>query len=695
MMLLFKKIKKFKKIAKVPLVVQLEALECSAACLSMILAYYKKFVPLEQLRIDCCVTKHGSNAKNLVDAAQIHGLKAWGVKIEAEELKKNGHFPCIIHWNFNHFVVLAGFKGKKAIIYDPAAGAYVVDASNFNSNFTGICLNFTPTKNFKPDGKPKTATKFFAHILKNTIPAFSFFFIVSFLTLAINLIKPGFLHFFIDIILNNKNKTWLLGFSFTTIATAATSLTLVWLKTVHFPKIEGKLSAIGNCKFIWRMLNLPLEFFSGRLTGEIQMRQNLNASIAKQIMKQITPLVLSSVNTIIILLVMLRFSVFLTTVVSLTSLIATLICKFSSKKQLNLEKIVLKSEGKLCSMLLAGLNSIESIKINGAENQFFQNWANAQAVLNHQIAKCPPLATLPKFITSLSSKAIFVVGAFLLITNNNLTSGMIISCNMLLELMMKPFNNFLNTQQSLQSIKTKIERVEDVMNFKVNKSVPKNKPTKTLNKLSGKIEIKNLKYSHIGERNAIFNGLSFKIKPGEKVALIGPPGCGKTTLIKLLTGLLTQQQGQILFDGHEIDEIEKNVFRGCVAVVSHNTFFFQDTIKNNLKMWNKTVDDMKLIEAANKAQISREIDLHGGFDSKILEHAHNFSKGQKQQLDIARALALNPSILILDEATSAIDLKTETKIFEQIFKEKFSCIVATSPDKLNGFLTHFAKVVQL
>ena len=190
MMLLFKKIKKFKKIAKVPLVVQLEALECSAACLSMILAYYKKFVPLEQLRIDCCVTKHGSTAKNLVDAAQIHGLKAWGVKIEAEELKKNGHFPCIIHWNFNHFVVLAGFKGKKAIIYDPAAGAYAVDASNFNSNFTGICLNFTPTKNFKPDGKPKTATKFFAHILKNTIPAFSFFFIVSFLTLAINLIKP-------------------------------------------------------------------------------------------------------------------------------------------------------------------------------------------------------------------------------------------------------------------------------------------------------------------------------------------------------------------------------------------------------------------------------------------------------------------------------------------------------------------------
>lgn len=692
---LFEKLKQIKKVANVPIVVQLEALECAAACLGMILAYHKKFIPLEQLRIDCCVNKHGSNAKNLINAAQLHGLEACGIKIEPTELKKNGQFPCIIHWNFNHFVVLAGFKHNKAVIYDPAAGLEFVNFSNFSNSFTGICLNFKPGKNFKPSGKPKTTTKFFLQTLKSSATAFGFFFIVSILTLAVNLIKPGFLHFLVDVILSHKNKNWLIGFSIAATATAVASLILIWLKTVHFFKIEGKLSAIGNCKFIWRLLHLPLEFFSGRLTGEIHMRQNFNASIANQIVRQITPLVLSSINTIIFLIIMMRYDMFLTMVVGLTSLTATLICKFSSKKQLNLQKIKLKSEGKLNAITIAGLGSIESIKINGTENQFFQIWADAQANLNHQALKDPPLANLPNLIANLSSKAIIVVGAFLLIKNGKMTLGMIVSFNMLLKMMIKPFNVFLNTHQNLQSIKTKIERVEDVMNFKLKNSFQKNTATKTLNKLSGKIEIKHLKFSHVGEQEPLLNNFNLKINPGEKVALVGPPGCGKTTLIKLITGLLFQQQGQILFDNRKINEIEENVFRNCVAVVNHKPFFFNGTIRNNLTLWNEAINDLALIEATKKAQIYYEIELHGGFDGQILEHANNFSKGQKQQLDIARALALNPAILILDEATSAVDSQTEIEIFKQIFKEKFSCIVATTPDKLNNLLPLFSKIVQL
>lgn len=689
MLKIFKKLKlKNKKIAKTPIIVQLEVLDCAAACLCMILAFYKKFVPLEQLRIDCKINKHGSNAKNIVEAANKHGLDAFGLKIEPEELKKNGNFPCIIHWNFNHFVILSGFKNEKAVLCDPAIGLNLVDFTNFCKSFTGICLNFKPNKNFQPGGKPKTTTKFFIKILKNSFKAFIVLSIISILNLFIKLIEPGFLHFLIDKILTGQNIKLLLPFAAIMVATTLANLALLWLKNVHFLKVQGALFASGSCKFVWKMINLPLEFFSTRLTGEIQNRKQFNSSIANQILSQFTPLILNAINLTMFYLIMLRYNAFLTIVLFLTNTTAILISKFSLKNQLNLEKIKLKHEGKLAAITVSALKSIETIKANGTENQFFQQWADAQAQLNAQTLKDPPLATLPKFIANLSPKITIIFGAILMV-QNRLTLGMIVAFNMFLKNMVKPFDNFLNYHKNLKNLRTKIERIEDIMNY--NQPIKFYKKTqnskKYRKKLSGKIEIKNLKFSHTGENKPLLNNFNLKIEPGEKIAIVGPSGCGKTTLVKLMTGLLWPQQGEILFDGKQINEIEKSLFKNSIAVVANKPFFFTDTIKNNLTMFSPEVNELNLIKAAKKAQIYYTIEEHGGFTSKVLEHAKNFSSSQKQKLDIARALVKEPQILILDEATSSIDLQTELKIFENLLKESCSCIFISKLGHIPKFCT--------
>ena len=298
-----------KGVAKVPIIMQMEALECGAACLTMVLAYYEKWIPLEEVRVSCGVSRDGSNAKNVLKAARFYGLKADGYKVEPEVLMEQAAFPCIIHWNFNHFVVLDGFTGKKAILNDPARGKVEVSLEEFDKSFTGICLLFEPGEDFEPSGKPKSVLDFAAKRLKGAGPAIAFVVLTTVIGSLCEIIQPGFYQVFMDRILTRRNSDWAVPFLVLLSVFTGLQIAVAWINVVYSMRINGKLAIVGSSSFMWKILGLPMEFFSQRMAGDIQSRQNSNAEIASNLVNTFAPLVLNTATMFFYLIVMVRMSI--------------------------------------------------------------------------------------------------------------------------------------------------------------------------------------------------------------------------------------------------------------------------------------------------------------------------------------------------------------------------------------------------
>lgn len=296
-----------KGVARVPVVMQLETLECGAACLCMVLAYYGKWIPLEQVREDCGVSRDGASAKNIVKAAQYHGLEASGYRFEPEELREKGIFPCIIHWNFNHFVVLCGFKNGKAYLNDPARGSYSVPMELFDDSFTGICIEFLPAKGFVPSGKPKSMFSFAAKRLKGTGPAIAFTVLTGIIAALIAFLRPAFSRVFIDRLLTGTDKNWIMPFFVLLAAFSVIEILMSALQAVYAMRINGKMAVVGSASYMWKVLRLPMKFFSQRMAGDIQQRQLSNAVIAGTLINTLAPLLLNAVMVVFYLVVMIRY----------------------------------------------------------------------------------------------------------------------------------------------------------------------------------------------------------------------------------------------------------------------------------------------------------------------------------------------------------------------------------------------------
>lgn len=382
---------------KVPVVMQMEALECGAASLTMILAYYGKWIPLEQVRADCGVSRDGSNAKNILKAARSYGLVAKGYRYEPEGLKENGKFPCIIHWNFNHFVVLDGFKGSKAYLNDPAKGSYSVPMEIFDKSFTGICLMFEPAESFVPGGAPKRILTFAKKRLKEAKTAMVFVALTTLITALLGIITPAFSRIFMDRLLTGENPEWFLPFIFALGGISVIQLIVEWIKAVYSLKINGQLSAVGSTDYMWKVLHMPMEFFSQRMAGDIQQRQRMNASVAQSLVETFAPLALNTVMLVFYFVVMLRYSLILTLVGGVASIVINLVVsRIISNKRMNITRVQMRDAGKLAGATVAGIEMIETIKASGAEglgiagqSEMHEDCYRAQA-LYHQTVRQDP-----------------------------------------------------------------------------------------------------------------------------------------------------------------------------------------------------------------------------------------------------------------------------------------------------------------
>lgn len=667
-------------VKKVPVILQMEALECGAASLSMILAYYKKFVPLEQLRMDCNVSRDGSTAKYINLAARHHGLEAKGYRMSVEKLKEDTAFPMIIHWNFNHFVVLCGFRGNKAIINDPAGGTVSVDMEEFNRSFTGVVLKFKPSEHFQPSGKPKSVISFVKKRIVGNTSVLALTILMGLVISMLALVKTVFYKVFTDNILIGGMPEWMDSIISGMLIVLAAAFAAEIIRSVCLAKLQAKMSIGSSSSFMWHILRLPAEFFSQRFAGDIASRQQSNNTIAFALCNQIAPVILNIVMILIYLAVMVYYNVVLAFVGIAMAIINIILMKSVSKHNTNAAKSIQRDSGKLSGIMVAGVSMIETIKASGSEFGFFEKIAGYQTKYNNAMLSLrkrnTAIGIVPEILSGISTGVVLMLGVYY-IFQGSFTIGSLMAFQSFMNLFLSPVGSLVNSIQTFQDMSGEMERVDDVMNYPADVS-GKDCYVKTDNykKLSGSVEIKKLCFAYSSLAPNLIENFHLKANKGQMIALVGGSGSGKSTIAKVISGLYAPRSGEVLFDGKSIGEIDRYIFTNSVAVVDQSVSMFSGTVKENITMWDETIPEEIIIQACRDACIHDDIMLlEDGYESVIAEGGSNFSGGQRQRFEIARAFALNPSILILDEATSALDPMTEKLVMDAVKRRNITCFV--------------------
>ena len=666
-------------VVKVPVVMQLEVLECGAASLTMIMHYYQKWIPLEQARGDCGVSRDGANAKNIILAARSYGMEAKAWRVDPEDLVAEGPFPCIIHWGFNHFVVLCGFRRGKAVLNDPARGRVEVSMEEFDQEYTGVMITVEPGPDFVPSGKRKTVFSYAKERLTGTSAAVTFVVLTTTISSLLGVISPVFSRVFLDRLLSGRNPEWLMPFIAAMSAFAVVNIVVLWIAAVYSLRIQGKMEAVGSTTYLWKVLRLPMQFFSQRMAADIADRQATNASIAGSLVNTFAPLALNTIMMLFYLVAMLRYSVPLTAVGIAAIGINLAVSLLITPQQVNLTRVQMRDNAKLSSSTASNIRMIETIKASGAEKGVFGRWAGFQASVNTQQNKYIKMNTflgvIPTVVTSLTNIVVLGAGVYLVL-HGSFTVGMVMAFQGFMSSFMAPANSMISAGQSLQEMITQMERVDDVMSYPTDPYLEEREKTADYEKLTGAIEMKDIVFGYAPLGDPLITDFNLSVKPGQKIALVGRSGCGKSTLAKLLSGLYQPWSGSIEFDGHPISEIDRNVFIGSVAVIDQSVTLFEDTVSANIKMWDNSIEDFEMIMAARDAGIHEDIVMRpGGYQHKMSENGRDFSGGQRQRIEIARALSQDPTICILDEATSALDAKTEFEVVRSISMRGITCVI--------------------
>ena len=655
------------KIAKVPMVMQMEAVECGAASLTMILAHYGKWLPLEQVRADCGVSRDGSSAKSILRAARNYGLEAKGFRKEPEALE--GTQPAIIHWNFEHFVVFRGFDKKgNAYLNDPGSGPVKWPMEEFRKHFTGICLTFKPTEHFKKEGEQTSILSYIRKNLSGAGEAFWLTFTFALMTAFITLLTPLFTRIFLDEILSGKNADWAMWFFMAMGALAAYQFFVVLLQTRYSKRIAGHLALKGNREYLYHLLRLPMSFFSMRHVGDLQQRMHLNEQITHSLVDVLAPQVINIGLLLLYLVLMFSYSTWLTLIGIVAAAVNLGIVKYFSKVRINLIRSMEHSEGQYFSATISCIDNMESIKAAGAEMGFFKYWSGLWAHKFNMNANADKqqtqMALLPVLANGLVNMAVLVLGAYLIL-QGDLTVGMLMAFQGFMGSFLQPVNAIVNASQTIVEMRSQMERVEDVMKYPEDHR--DNEGEVVQGKLGGLLELKHVTFGYSPLQPPLIEDFNLRIEPGHSVAFVGSSGCGKSTLAKLISGLYKPWSGEILFDDRPIESISNEELTNSVAVIDQNVVLFDDTVAQNIRMWDPSIEDFTMMIACNDAQIRADIvSRPEGFGTKIVKGGQNFSGGQRQRIEMATALAKEPAILIMDEATSALDPKTEDEVMRRI-----------------------------
>jgi NHLM bacteriocin system ABC transporter peptidase/ATP-binding protein len=670
-----------KERVKVPTVLQMEATECGAASLAMILAYYGRWLPLEFLRQECGVTRDGSNADNLLKAARRQGCVAKAFAGRSEVLRKK-EFPLILFWEFNHFLVLEGFQGDTVFLNDPAMGRRTVTWDEFLTSYTGVYMKITPSENFKPEGEPYSIVKTVAAKLKEDKWALIFLMVLGLCMIIPGLAIPVMGQIFIDDVFSLKHADWIVKLLNAMFGTMILLGIMTAMRAAVLTYWQKKLTIADSSGFFWHVLRMPVAFFQQRYAADIASRIQFNESTAEVLSNQAATALLDLLVALFYLLLLFQYSVPLTLIGVSISVVDIFVFLYMRRRQTDLIMRIQQDASKAYGVLMSGLMMVESIKANGSEGDLFAKWAGyaAKASVATQEMKLWTMKVklLPLLLGGLNSALIMTVGGFS-IMEGIMTAGIYMAFNNLIAKFHEPVQKLLSLGNVLQNTEMQMRRLDDVRRYKTDSlNYPDENQTVSFtgNRLSGELTLKDVSFGYSPLDPPLIEHFDLHLEPGRWAAVVGSSGSGKSTLAKLVAGLYEEWSGDILFDGVKRREIPRPVIVNSLATVDQDVFQISGTVRQNISMFDKSVPSADIVQAAQDACIHDDIiQLQGGYDAEVAEGGLNFSGGQRQRLEIARALAFNPSLLILDEATSAIDPMTEQKCLENIRRRGCTCLI--------------------
>jgi NHLM bacteriocin system ABC transporter peptidase/ATP-binding protein len=668
---------------RTPTVLQMEAVECGAAALAIILAHFGRWVPLEQLRISCGVSRDGSKASNIVKAARSYGLVAKGFKKEPGDLRTLRP-PMIIHWNFNHFIVLEGIRKGKVYLNDPGLGPLIMTEEELDQAFTGVVLTFEREPGFKPGGDPPRLLGSLKKRLVAARAALAFVVLVGLALVVPGLVVPVFSKVFVDSVLLEGRHDWLEPLLLAMGVTALLTAALTWMQQVYLLRLESKMALSSSSRFLWHVLRLPVEFFNQRFHGDVSSRVGINDRVAQLLSRDLATNVLGVLMIVFFAVLMFQYDPLLTLVgVAIVSLNMAAL-RFVSRKRVDRSYRLLQEQGKLLGTAIGGLQMIETIKASGGEADLYSRWSGHQAkVVNsrQELERYTQLLdAVPPLLAALNSAVVLGLGG-LRVMNGALSLGGLVAFQALMTTFIAPVSRLVSLGGRLQAVEGDMARLDDVLRYPVDDQLgdaavaaPPGEDFPV--KLSGHLELRGVSFGYSRLDPPLIQDLSLTLRPGARIALVGGSGSGKSTISKLVTGIYQPWQGEILFDGRRRTEIPPGVMANSLGFVDQNIFLFEGTVRDNLTLWDSTVPLPEVVAAAKDGAIHDDVAARsGGYDSKVDEAGANWSGGQRQRLEIARALVNRPSLLVLDEATSALDPVTESEIDESLRRRGCTCLI--------------------
>ncbi|MDR2528979.1 MAG: NHLP family bacteriocin export ABC transporter peptidase/permease/ATPase subunit [Synergistaceae bacterium] len=665
---------------KTPTLLQMEAVECGAASLGIILSHFGLIRPLEELRMQCGVSRDGSNALNVLKAGRGYGMEGRGFRSSAEDLAME-KMPLIIHWNFNHFLVLEGFKRGKAYLNDPASGHRTAPLEEFYQSFTGVALSFKPGEKFKKGGKKYSVVADVARRLVREKLALLFIMIVGLLMIIPGLAQPVFNQVFIDDVLSRTHSNWLTNLILAMALACFMDVALNFLRAWCLAKWQTKLTVAGSSSFFLHVMRLPLAFFQQRFSGEIAMRVGLNEQVADVLTDEAATAALDFLVAIFYLLLLSQYSVPLTAIGVSFSVMNLALMFFMRGRLEELSLRIQQDAGKAIGTAVSGLQIIETLKANGNEADFFSKWAGhnaklAQGRMEMALAS-QAMVVGPALLNAINTALIMLVGGFQ-IMDGLMTAGVFIAFRSLMEDFQAPLGKIMSLGTTLQQTSMQMQRLSDVLRYDIDATFyPRTPPAPIARKkLTGQVELRDVTFGYSPLKEPLIENFNLTLESGKWVALVGGSGSGKSTVARVVTGLQSEWNGVVLFDGMKRTEIPSDVIVNSIAAVDQEIFLFSGTVRENLSLFNSSIPQADVVAAAIDAAIHDDItNMEGGYNHRIKEGGANFSGGQRQRLEIARALACNPSILIFDEATSALDPVTEEIVMTNIRRRGCACLM--------------------
>lgn len=669
------------KVARVPTFLQMEAVECGAACLAMILAYHGQWATLEELRIACGVSRDGSKASNILKAARARGMVAKGFRKEPGQLATLP-VPSIIHWNFNHYVVFEGIKDGHAHINDPSHGPTRIPLAELDEAFTGVVLAFSPGDGFKRGGRRPRIVDQAALYLRNSWAPLAVTAAFSMLLVLPGIVLPGLSKVFIDNVLVHQMEDWVVPLCLGVLLSGLMQGLLTFFQQRQLMRLRAKLALSLSTRYLTNLLSRPMHFFTQRMAGDLANRAAAVDRVAELLSGSLATNMFNLTAVLFYGLAMAAFDPLLALVAIVLVLGNIALLKLAERRRIDLNRKLAGDEGKLMAATAGLIGGIETIKVSGGEADMFGKWTGYQARVlatrQRLGALDVTLGAAPTLLAALSTAALLGIGGWRVI-DGSLTVGSLVAIQALMASFTTPITGLVQLAGQIQAIRGDLDRIADVYVADQADDADKQPIGHTPlpgTRLEGRVELRDISFGYSPCEPAMVEGLSLTVAPGRRVALVGASGSGKSTIGRMVCGLLEPWSGEILIDGYPLKAISPDIFASSVAYVDQDVFLFGGTVRENLSLWDSTVPEPALTQALKDAEIHGEVSQRPGhYDSQVLEGGLNFSGGQRQRLEIARALVRDPAILVLDEATAALDPITEKAIDENIRRRGCTCLI--------------------